>query len=93
MPYASVNRELPFASGSDTSHEAAVQAESFAANQRTRYFIWLLSKGTYGGTDAEAEVELSMRRSSVCARRNELKAKGSVFNSGVRRGGCTAWRA
>lgn len=93
MPHITVNAELPFQSDSDTSHDAAVAAECFAASQRSRYFVWLLGKREHGGTDAEAEHELQMRRSSVCARRNELRAKNLVSKTGRRRGGCTVWVA
>lgn len=94
MPYADpANQRLPFASSSDTSHDAAVAARTTAPDQRARYFSWLASCGVAGGTDAEAETALTMRRSSICARRNELMTDGKVVKTDARRSGCAVWRA
>jgi hypothetical protein len=107
MPYLdTANQALPFQAGSDTSHDAAVEAQAFAGTQQARYLAWLTSKGAHGGTDAEAEAELGMRRQSICARRGELMKRGAVGPRGwtygdtdrphdahVRRGGCAVWRA
>lgn len=96
MPYVAGTRaqpELPWQGRiNGTSHGAAVKAESFAATQRERYYAWLKDR-IEGGTDGEAEVELMMRRSSVCARRNELIRQGRVMDWQHRRFGCTVWRA
>lgn len=92
MPYIdAVQRALPWQSGSDTSHDAAAAARSFSGRQRQMYLDWLRAKGPIGGTDAEAEVELAMRRSSVCARRNELL--GVIYKTAWRRFGCAVWMA
>lgn len=94
MPYAApAQRELPYASGSDTSHDAAVVAGAFSELQRDRYLRWLQSRGEFGGTDGEAEKQLAMRRSSVCARRNELMKDGRIVKAARRRNGCQVWRS
>lgn len=93
MPYLdSTQPALPWQSGSDTSHTAAERARIFAGEQGARYFAWLTARGAHGGTDAEAERALSMRRSSICARRNELREAKLVWRSSARRGGCAVWR-
>lgn len=92
MPYLdSASYELPFQSGSDTSRAAAVAMRETASTQRERYYQWLADR-VQGGTDGEAEVELAMRRSSVCARRNELMKAGRVLKTDWRRVGCAVWR-
>lgn len=93
MPYAdSANGELPFQTGSDTSHDAAVAAKAFNGRQQTQYREWLALKGEDGGTDKEAAKELEMERSSICARRGELKKAGRVIDTERRRSGCAVWR-
>lgn len=93
MPCADpANGELPFQSGSETSHDAAVAAKEFNGRQQTQYREWLERKGEHGGTDKEAEQELKMARSSICARRGELKKAGRVIDTETRRGGCAVWR-
>jgi hypothetical protein len=91
MPYAdTAQARLPYASGSETSRDAAIRALAFAETQEARYFRWL-SQRDQGGTDAEAEREIPMKRQSVCARRNELVNRGLVINTGLRRGHCAVW--
>lgn len=75
-----------------TSHDAAVAADAFAGTQRERYYAWLAGR-VQGGTDGEAEAELGMRRSSVCARRNELMKQQRVVARATRRGGCQVFEA
>ena len=92
MPYLEpANYELPYQSGSDTGRDAAESMREAAATQRERYIRWLADR-LHGGTDWEAEVELTMRRSSVCARRNELMKAGRIVKTDWRRFGCTVWR-
>jgi hypothetical protein len=84
---------LPWAPHSDTSHDAAIAAEAFAGRQQVQYLTWLRSRGQRGGTDAEAEAEIPMRRSAVCARRNEAMRCGLVVKTDQRRGACAVWCA
>lgn len=93
MPYLqSSTYELPFQSGSETSRDAAIAIEPVAETQRERYFAFVALAGTQGRTDAEAESWLRMRRSSVCARRNELMKAGRIVQTDRRRKGCTVYR-
>jgi len=64
--------ELPF-SNPDTSRDAAVQAQTFSGTQRQRVLDWFRSRGWFGGTMAECEVSLSLKRQSICARVMELR--------------------
>lgn len=93
MAYAdTAQQSLPYAPQSETSRESAIAAGAFATNQREQYFRWLQSKGDFGGTDGEAERQLKLRRSSVCARRNELRTAARVVKTDRRRDGCEVWR-
>lgn len=91
MPYLDSSiPSLPF-SDHDTSKQAAERMEPHADTKREQYFRWLLARGSYGATDAEAE-HMPMKRQSICARRNELIAAGRVFKSAVlRRNGMAVW--
>lgn len=92
MPFLdSAQQAFPWQSGSDTSRDAAVAAQGFGPRQREQYWDWLERRGELGGTDAEAAAALGFPRSSICPRRNELKAR--ILDTGLRRGGCTVWRA
>ena len=93
MPYLEpASYELPFAAGSETSRDAAVAIRETASTQRERYFRWLAGR-VHGSTDAEAEASIPMRRSSICARRNELMKAGRILKTDWRRGGGTVFRA
>lgn len=89
MPYTQGG--LPYAPQSDTSYDAAVQAKQFARTQREQYAAWVRARGEHGATDAEAEIEIPMRRSSVCARRNELEKTRVIVKTDRRRGGCAVY--
>lgn len=91
MPYTPQSG-LPFQSGSDTSHDAAIRAELFAQPQCRKYLDWLIACGPTGGTDKEAHRGTGIARASICCRRMELKAQGLIADAGLRREGCTAWR-
>lgn len=56
----------------DCSRAAAAQAQPTAASQRARYEAWLRSRGTRGGTDAEATAALTIPRHVLTLRRREL---------------------
>lgn len=83
MPYVQpAQQALPWQSGSETSHEAAMAAGECAVTQRQKVYSFLARHGRRGATDEEIEQALSMRRSSVCARRNELVKARQVEDSG-----------
>ena len=92
MPWLDPTPLLPY-SDQETSRDAAVKAQRFGAMQRARYLSWMTSKGVSGATDAEAEIGIPMRRSSICARRAECVHDGTVVPTERRRGGCRVWRA
>jgi hypothetical protein len=83
---------LPFVSH-DASRDAALRAESFSGRQLRTYLAFVVAKGSHGATDREAEEQIPMRRSSVCARRNELLREELIIDTGLRRCGCAVWRA
>lgn len=94
MPYVDpAQTSLPYQQGSDTSYDAAVQAKQFARTQREQYAAWVRARGEFGATDAEAEQGIPMRRSSVCARRNELEKARVIQKTDRRRGGCAVYVA
>lgn len=94
MPYIdSANRELPFQSGSDTSHAAALRAQSFVGRQGVKVLLWFEGRGERGGTQKEAAEALGIGRPSVCARVNALEQQGRLVKTTLRRGGCAVYRA
>lgn len=94
MPYLlPATRALPFQSGSETSHDAALGARTFSGDQERRYFEWLRARGAYGATDAEAALGTGIRLSSICARRNRLVSAGLVERTDQRRARGAVWRA
>lgn len=86
------NYELPFQSGSDTSHAAAVKAQKFVGKQGIEVLSWFRDRGSYGGTQKECEAA-GFRRSSVCARVNALEKVGNLVKTNERRDGCAVYRA
>jgi hypothetical protein len=61
----------------------AVMAKDGAAiDQATRYWQWLVAQGSHGGTDWEASQALGIQRSSINARRAQLKAQ-SLARTGI----------
>ncbi len=92
MPYADpAAQQLPFASGSDTSHDAAVAARRFAGSQRERLLQFYVQRGRVGATDSEACAAVGLSRSSCCARRAGLMHDGLVVRlDGARRAGAFA---
>jgi hypothetical protein len=75
----------PFVAGSETSHAAAVRADSFAEGQRARVLAYITAKGHAGCTDDEGEVALELPSQSYCPRRRELEKDGLIFKSSLRR--------
>lgn len=94
MPYADpANRELPFQSGSDTSHDAALRAQSFVGRQGVKVLLWFEGRGERGGTQKEAAEGLGIGRPSVCARVNALEQQGRLIKTSARRAGCSVYVA
>lgn len=94
MPYADpANFELPFQSGSDTSHDAAVKAQKFVGKQGIDVLAWFLERGEFGGTQKECHDRTGIERSSICARVNALEKVGNLVKTNERRDGCAVYRA
>lgn len=66
------------------SYAGAVAASGGASSKRARYLEWLRVRGR--ATDEDAEIELGMRRSSVCSTRNGCVERGLVVSVGVTSG-------
>lgn len=79
-PYGS----LPPHTDRDTSKEAAQLMVEHAPNLREKVYRYLLSRDD-GATDHEIRDDLSMKHSTVNARRRELVLEERVFDSGKRR--------
>ncbi len=87
MPYTSSS--LPY-QGSvplsrSTSLAGAESAKDRAPSQLIRYIVALIDAAD-GLTDWEAAKLLGIHNTSVCARRNSLRAAGLVFAEGTRPG-------
>jgi hypothetical protein len=91
MPYTNQGG-LPF-SEPTTSRDAALAADAFAETQEMRVHQFIASKGAYGATMAEAEVEMPIKRSSACARFFALVAKGLIRKTQEKRAGCRVFEA
>jgi len=91
MPYTS-QMGLPWAPQSDTSHEAAIAAEAFAATQEARVLAFVTARGAYGSTMKEAEMEMPIQRSSACGRFFALVAAGKLRKTTERREGCAVYQ-
>lgn len=83
---------VPFASGSETSYEAALHAKTFIGEQGVRVFRWLKSRGEYGGTQREAEADIRISRQSLCARFKALEDAGAIRKTRVKRAACVVYQ-
>lgn len=93
MPYLDpANYELPFASKSDTSRDAALKAQRFVGKQGIEVLAWFMAQGERGGTQKECE-RAGFTRSSVCARVNALEKVGNLMKTEQRRDGCAVYVA
>ena len=100
MPYLSpADETLPYQSGSDTSRDAAIQAQDGADRQRERVYAYILGFGDgHGVTQKEAERFFlanppAVVRAALCPRFHELERAGKIEKlDGVRREGCAAYR-
>ena len=92
MPYTT-QMGLPWAPQSDTSRDAAVAADAFAATQEARVLAYIASRGSRGATMREAEHEMPIQRASACPRFAMLMAKGLIRKTDEKRDGCRAYVA
>ena len=84
--------ELPFQSGSETSHEAAVKASKFVGRQGERVWEWFWDRPE-GATQREASEALGISRASVCARVRALELAGRLVKTVRRRNACSVYQA
>lgn len=89
MPYTQDG--LPWAPQSDTSHQAAVRAQSFAATQQAKVLAHIAACGARGCTQPEAVAALGIKQSSGCARFRELEKAGRIYKTPTRRDGCQVY--
>jgi hypothetical protein len=75
---------LPYVSGSDTSHAAAVALAPRASAMRQLIRSYVATQ-PHGATCDEVEVALSMRHQTASARIRELAQEGSLSDTGDRR--------
>lgn len=89
----------PFSGSTPQSRHAsyfgALAGQKTAESKRARYYSFL--DGRDDATDEEAEVQLGIRRSSICSTRESLKRRGLITPTGGFRVGCcgvklTCWR-
>lgn len=71
--------------GNAQSNAAAHDGQGRRRPQRTRIWVWLHERGTAGGTVEEISQALEMRYTTVSARCAELKAAGTIRESGQTR--------
>jgi hypothetical protein len=93
MPYTQTQPSLPYASQSETSHEAAMKARSFSGEQAFRVLAFIRWNGADGCTQKEAEQALEIGRPSLCARFRELEQAGQIVKTAKRRQGCVVYKA
>lgn len=74
------------------SYEGAKDAQTRAQAQLWAYLAFLKDRGALGATDREAAEALQLERTSICARRGWLVARGFVGDSGQTRPGPTGTR-
>lgn len=92
MPYLDTQGQLPYQSGSDTSHDAAVRARDYVGKQGADVLAWIGTRGRYGATQKEAEAALGIGRPSLCARFRALEQAGELEKKTTeRRGGCAVY--
>ena len=78
-----MGEQVPFASGSETSRQAAASMKDQSARDRMRVLECILSRGDSGATCDEVEVLLGMVHQSASARVSELFHKyGRITKSG-----------
>ena len=89
MPYTA---DIPWATGSPTSYEAALAAKKFVSRQGLDVYRWLKWRGAYGGTQREAcEQVPGLSRPSACARFRGLEQAGAIRRTSMRREACACY--
>jgi DNA-binding MarR family transcriptional regulator len=84
--------ELPFASQSSTSRDAAQHARRFVCQQGADVLRWFIERGARGGTQKEVAAALGLGRPSVAARVHALEKCGWLIKSvSERRSGCACY--
>lgn len=91
MPYLNTDPSLPFASGSDTSRDAAIAARKFVGQQGRTVLAWFQS--VQDGTQRECSEALNISRASMAARVNALETLGQLRRTDRRRAACTCYEA
>lgn len=91
MPYLDASYSLPFASGSDTSHAAAVRSRHFIGQQGEDVWRFVAICGARGATQKEIAASLQLGRPSVCARTRALELAGRLVKTTQRRAGCAVY--
>lgn len=83
----------PYAKGSETSRDSAVQAATFAADQRARVLAYVRRCGVSGATQKDAADALNISRQSAAPRFFELVEAKDIEKTTFRREGCAVYRA
>lgn len=91
MPYLDPQRELPWQSGSQTSHDAAVRHRNRAATQQAWVSGYVRYRGEDGATQRECSEALGFGRPSCCARFRALELAGQIVKTARRRHGCAVY--
>lgn len=93
MPYVdSLTPELPWASGSETSHAAAVKMRDHVGKQGEDVLTWFKAQGARGGIYTEAMAALKLKSGAVCPRIKALRVRGDLVKTTERREGCAVYR-
>jgi hypothetical protein len=90
VPYTA---DIPWATGSPTSFEAALAAKKFVSRQGLEVYRWLKWRGTWGGTQREASEQVpGLSRQSACARFKALEdVKEIRCDKHRKRNGCAVY--
>lgn len=80
-----VNYTAPYAVGSDTSQAAALSMQPTAQSLGGKILADIKQQGVLGRTCAEVEAQATLRHQTASARLWELRAKGHIKDSGIRR--------
>lgn len=92
MPYTA-QQTLPYAAGSDTSHEAAVKARDFVGPQGDAVWAYVRGWGLYGATQKEISAGTGIGRASVAARCHALWRQARLEKLDTKREGCAVYIA
>lgn len=76
---------VPFVASSDTSREAAERIKPDVTRIRQTVYLHVVAAGIMGVTCDETEAALGMTHQCCSPRFTELRGKGDIFDSGMRR--------